>query len=381
MRIAAVIVLAAVLAGLSTRAQAQPPLNANRSGFPGSLAGPASAASAGLGLADRWLADQPFDNPALAPVARLAVTPAMQRMSRQDLRADNRDFDEQLLFFDAAGAWIGGLKWGTMWTAYASQPVVRLEDHAYVRGLFASPEPPAIIEATTTVREMRAGLGASTALAGARVGLAVEWTRRDDQYDQVEQSGSPDAGETHVEFSGDGIGGVAGARIDRGDGGPWSWSAGAGVRFVPEITVEGSSTRTLVSGDFQSSFEATRESALEGGLSGRVVVTPTFQVTAGAGGRTGQDWEGFGVGAGPSFTWSVGGAFKAPEAYWSARFGLGQEQQRGVPEPRAGIVGIGFGWGDASWTLDLSVLRRSIERADRPTSFDDRLLATYSLHF
>ena len=41
--------------------------------------------------------------------------------------------------------------------------------------------------------------------------LAVEWTRRDDAYETIEQSGSPDAGTRRLELSGDGIGFQIGA--------------------------------------------------------------------------------------------------------------------------------------------------------------------------
>lgn len=372
--------LAAILPALAA-AQLPSPLRSDQHSLPGALAGPMTAASAGVGLADRWLADAPFDNPAVRPRGRLALTPSLQRMSRQDLRAANREFDEQLVFFDAAGLWGGFEALGVMWSAYAGQPVVRLEDHAFVRGTFDSPEPPAIIEGTTSARELRAGLGISTGWGVARVGIAGEWTRRDDRYEQVEQSGSPDAGTRIADFSGDGIGGTAGVRLDLGGGGPGSVTAGASARFVPELELEGERTADLVSGQSAAPIVAVRESGWEGGASARVVITPAFSAVAGLSGRTAQAWEGFGVETGTGFAWSLAGAFHDPEATWHARVGVGQEQQRGVPEPRAGVVGIGMGWEQPTWTLDVGLLRRSIERAGRPTSFDDRLLATYTILF
>lgn len=373
----------ALLATLPSAASAQlpAPLGASNFVLPGAMHGPATAVSAGLALSDRWLGDTPFDNPAVRSAAMLAITPTLQRMSRQDLRANNREFDEQPLFIDAAGGWIGVDLLGVGWTVYASQPVVRLEDHAFIRGRLDSPDPPAIIEANATARELRAGLGASVGTGALRFGVAGEWTQRSDDYDLVEQGGSPDAGEYHVDFSGGGFGGGVGARLDLGDGGPGSVAAGAAVRFVPELELDGDQELMLVSGDSTGSVAAVRESAWEGGVSGRVIVTPGFHVTAGAGGRSAQAWEGFGLDAGQSFAWGLGGVMMDPEAPWQVRFGVGQEQHPGTREPRAGVVAIGFGWRIEGGALDLGVIRRSIERSGLPTSFDDRILGTYTLKF
>jgi len=379
----AVVLAWMLLAALPAAAGAQlpAPLGAPDFTLPGALNGPGSAASAALALSDRWLGDTPFDNPAVGGAAKLALTPTLQRMSRQDLRANNREFDEQPLFVDAAGGWIGVDLLGVGWTLYASQPLVRLEDHAFIRGRINSPDPPAVVEATTTAREFRAGIGAAIAQGPLKIGVAGEWTSRNDDYDLSEDSGSPDAGTYHADFSGSGVGFSAGLRFETGDGGPGSVIAGASARFLPELELDGEQVLELSSGDSQGPIAVVRESAWEGGASGRVVVTPGFHLTAGLGGRSEQAWDGFGLAAGSSFAWGLGGEMLDPEAPWVVRVGIGQEQHLGTPEPRAGVVGIGFGWKIESGSLDLGALRRSIERSGLPTSFDDRILGTYTLRF
>src|SRR5882672_10422595 len=97
---------AAVLVGascllLATAALAQPdPMGAALFLFPGFHPSPATATSAGLALSDRWLGDDAFDNPAVAARGRMAVSPLIERLSRQDLRADNRGFDERAAFLE-----------------------------------------------------------------------------------------------------------------------------------------------------------------------------------------------------------------------------------------------------------------------------------------
>src|SRR5438093_521081 len=146
------------------------PLNPVLFAFPGAGIAPSSARSAGLALADRWLGDQPFDNPAASPGRQALVSPVLQRVSRQDLRAANRHFDEQTGFFDAGGAWasvpVGRLSLGL----YAFQPVRRLEDNAFERGERGAPVEPAVIQTRATSREVRTGLAASLGLGWRHLG-------------------------------------------------------------------------------------------------------------------------------------------------------------------------------------------------------------------
>ena len=74
--------------------------------FPGAVVGPGSAASAGMALADRWLGDEPLSNPAVRLGREVVLSPALLHMSRQDLRADNRNFDETPVFLDASSGWM-----------------------------------------------------------------------------------------------------------------------------------------------------------------------------------------------------------------------------------------------------------------------------------
>src|SRR5258706_12175715 len=71
--------------------------------FLGSPATPAAAASAGTALADRWLGDLPFDNPAFRAQRGLELSPALIHVSRQDLRAANRNYVETSGYLDGAG--------------------------------------------------------------------------------------------------------------------------------------------------------------------------------------------------------------------------------------------------------------------------------------
>src|SRR5690349_14701646 len=99
-----------VLALASTAFAAEtlpPPLSSPDYHFPGAVASPGSAASAGVGMADAWLGEEPFENPALPAANRASLSPLLYHMSRQDLRGLNRGYTEQSAFFDGAGAWVG----------------------------------------------------------------------------------------------------------------------------------------------------------------------------------------------------------------------------------------------------------------------------------
>src|SRR5207249_8507554 len=85
--------------GVPAAALAQPsPLDSGLWAFPASASAPATATSAARALADRWLGEQPFDNPAAKPRRGVAASGVLERLSRQDLRSDNRHFQEQAAF-------------------------------------------------------------------------------------------------------------------------------------------------------------------------------------------------------------------------------------------------------------------------------------------
>ena len=364
---------AAVLLAMASDAGAQLPAPldiARLHPFPGALPGPASAVSAGLGLSDRWLGDEPFDNPAAAPARSVMVAPVYQRVKRQDLPADYRNYDETAGYLDLAGGWISLPVRGVGVTLYAFEPVLRLEDEAFT----TKPDvvPPGTFAATSSARELRAGLALSRAWRGARLGAAVEWTRREDFYDvdSVYTSGL-----SHVDFSGDGVGFQVGARVPVAS----AVVLGGALRYVPSLDLAGQ--RTIEAEALVESVSATREAGWDGGVSALWTVSDAFRVLASLGGRTAQAWDGFGVSAGRAVSWSAGFEYEEPEQPWTFRLGLGQEQQDGVPEPRAGVYALGVGWKAEALWLDLGVLRRSFERAGKATSYDDRVVVSATVGF
>jgi hypothetical protein len=355
-------------------AQLPSPLDVGgRYGFPGALPGPASAVSAGLGLSDRWLGDEPFDNPAAAPERGIMAAPVFQRVKRQDLPADYRNYEETAGYLDVAGGWLSLPVRGIGMVLYACEPVLRLEDEAFT----SKPDqvPVGTFTSTSSARELRAGLALSHAWRGARFGAAVEWTRREDSYDFNEIEGSPQPGVRHVDFSGDGIGFQAGASV------PVTSVVvlGGALRYVPALDLAGEqSDPWLAAGQ---PVAVRREAGWDGGVSTRWTVSDAFRVLASLGGRTAQAWDGFGVSSGRAASWSAGLEYEEPEQPWTFRFGLGQEQQEDVPEPRAGVLALGVGWKAEALRLDLGVLRRSFERAGKATSYDDRVVAGATVGF
>jgi len=110
-----------------------PPITPTLFSFPGAFATPPNARTAGVALANRWLGDAPFDNPAFAAWPGVELSPVILNTSRQDLRAENRNFDEQTAFFDAAGAW-GSMRYGRLAIAlYGYQPVLAPRNTTYTR--------------------------------------------------------------------------------------------------------------------------------------------------------------------------------------------------------------------------------------------------------
>ncbi|MBI1798245.1 MAG: hypothetical protein HYR73_00995, partial [Candidatus Eisenbacteria bacterium] len=218
-------------------AQLPAPIDPSRYAFPGSVPAPASGTSAALALADRWLGDEPFSNPALPPRSRLSITPVFQRVSRQDLSSSNREFSDQGGSIDLAGAYASWKIHAVALAAYFGQPGLRIEDNAYTLGLGLVPGPSAIVTTSSTAREMRTGLGVSFPLGPGQIGLAGEWTQLQHRYEYHEESGSPAAGDQSVEFSGGAFGAVVGARA------AWTLGAralelGAAVRRLPETPVD-----------------------------------------------------------------------------------------------------------------------------------------------
>ncbi len=371
-RVAAWTLAAAWLAGAAAARAAVP--DAALFPFLGSPATPASAASAGVALADRWLGDLPYDNPAFTATRGLELS----------LRAANRNYVETSGYLDGAGGWIAvPLKRLTLF-GYASQPVLRFEDNSFTRGTVAvdPANPPAMIATQAEAREVRAGGGLSWGDSGFRVGLAGEWTHRDDSYQVVERSGSPLAGTLTTTISGEGVGLQAGARRSSGRAGPHPLTVGLGVRFLPALTLTARDVlEPLAASGDTTDYDAGRDASWEGGASASVGVSPTFALTAATGMSGRQTWSGLGVDARTGFLWSIGGAFHDPAGPWTMRFGYGQQSQPGAPEPRTGLLGLGLGYNSEGMRVELGALRRSVRRGASPTSYDDRVIASVGITF
>jgi len=380
-RVALAALLALFLAAPGPAAGAPPsPLDSGLFAFPGAFDHPFSAFSASVALADAWLGDDPCGNPAVTGAGAIRVSPALVRVSRQDLRADNRNYDETPAFVDGASASIVGNSETIAGFAYVCQPVVRLEDNAYSRGTGSvNPgPPPAVIQSATTMREIRAGIGIAPSFGPVRFGAAIEYTWRDDEYELLEESGSPESGLRHVEFSGEGIGASFGA----------SWrpagrvAVAGSARLLAALDLEGEQRLELFSGDSVAAITGKRHGTWEGGVSARIAAAEGLAVLVGLGARAEEVWVGLDSRAGPCYQGAVGLDYRLPESDWSVRFGLGHEQQTDVPEPRAMRVALGVGWDLDGMILDFGVVRRSFHHgADSPISYDDRILLTARFDF
>jgi hypothetical protein len=381
-RTPALALVVALACATQAKAAPPPPLDGDLFSFPGVTVVPASAASAATALAGRWLGDEPHDNPAVAPGFRVTASPLIQRLNRQDLASRNRNFTEAGPALDGAGLAVVSPPVGRLtFSLHVSQPVLRFEEAAYTAGL-ATPgsvgTPPASVRTFASVRETRAGGGVSARLGPLRIGAGAEWTRREDLYRRTLQSGAPDDGATEVSFSGDGIGGQIGVRFEQEDTTARAWAVGAAVRLVPALTLAGSAVADLATGSSSSPTTVERAGALQGGVSARVALAPTFVAIAGAGARGAQRWEGYDVETGATWEWRIGGVFHDPAEPWTLRFGFGMERQSSVPEPRATVMAAGLGWRFADATVDLGVMRRTLGRDDRANSFDDRAVISIS---
>lgn len=350
-----------------------PPITPTLFSFPGAFATPPNARTAGVALANRWIGDAPFENPAFAAFPGVELSPLLMRVSRQDLRRQNRNFDEEAAFFDAAGAW-GSYRMGRVAIAgYGYQPVLRLENNAYTQGTQVTAQP-ATMQTNSSQREWRAGLALACSLSSTRLGAAIEYTQRMDRYKTLETSGSPTSGTTTTDFSGGGVGAQFGVHTTIGKGGAGTTEVGGGARFVPSISLEGEVEQDLLVGLTTTATRTERSPSWEGGVSVRVKVTPAFRALAAFGGHGDQDYEDFGVSRGKGSFWSIGGEYHDARDPWNVGFGYGTEEETKVPEPRASVVGIGFGWDLESTRLELGITHRSVQRAGQPNSELDEVV-------
>ncbi len=375
---AASLLLLALASLAAPRAFAQiEPLPSGFFSFPAAQPSPPSARSAALGLADRWLGDEPFDNPAAADAAGIAASPLVQHIGRQDLRAHNRDFSDTSGFLDFAGARVGARAMGA-WTfaAYAAQPELRLEDNTFTIGELGDATPPATFTSHVASREARIGLAVAWRSGPLVVGIAPEWTHRRDDLATTEQSGGPTSGTRALVISGSAVGGQAGVRLVLPPSVPGQVRIGAALRYLPKLALDGTLDQELASGGSTDAVHVDRASGWEGGVTVAARLAPDFEAFASTGGRTAQDWDGAGVRAGRSAEWSVGGEYHDARDPWTARIGGGIESHDGTPEPRASRVGVGLGWTSGKLRYDLAVLHRSLTRPGAPNSSDDRAVGT-----
>lgn len=369
--------LALLVAAGPARAQLPVTITPELFPFPGAHESPASAASAGLALADRWLGIEPFANPAGWRHATLTLSPMLLHVSRQDLRAQNRNYEETSVWFDGAGASFT-MGAGALGIAlYGYQPVVRLEDNAFERGRLISS---GTVTSNSSAREFRGGAALSLGSERRRLGFAAEWTERADHYERIEQTGGPSSGTYTVDFTGGAPGGQAGFRLTFG---PDSGTVilGGAMRYIPELSLAGDETIAVATGTTTTAVEATRTAAWEGGLSLRVALTEALAALAAGGGSTEQEYKGWGVTRGAGAEWKVGFEYHDRRDPWTVRIGFGQEQQSGVPEPRAFAFGIGIGFLLDTTRLEGGLVHRSFSRNDLPASADDRVVVSLVQRF
>jgi len=379
-RAAALCAAVLVLAGTSARAQTPPPPLADSAfGFPvpGDYVTPATAASAGLALADRWLGSSIYENPAADVPRGIEASPVLQRTSRQDLSSQNHDFEQTFAYFDLAGLSLSlpvG-KWGLV--LYGWQPVLRLEEQTYTTGPILAP---AQVNQLDTQREIRAGGAVSRGFGGLRLGVAGEWVHRDDKYEVHEQSGVGPEGIV-TDFKGDGYGVSGGLTYQKDPDKVMGYTLGGAVHYSNDIPLTGTVDSHLVVADTTYDFTATRGSEWSGGLSARMMVSPATRVVLGLSGRSGQKWDGFGLETTSGGGWSAGLDWKDDELPWGARFGVGQEWNPGALEKQTGLLAIGFTYVSNGLVMDLGLMHRNLDREGYAHSADNRVVVTVKVGF
>lgn len=305
----------------------------------------------------------------------------LQRIDRQDLGADNSEFSQTTAFIDAAGAsiaWRPGV-WGVV--LHASQPVLRRETSTFSVGIFDGLSAPARVQVDASHRESRFGLALSRGFGGWRVGLSGEWIRRDDQMTTLEVSGSPESGERLLRFDGSAVGGALGVAWTQPEAGRRPLSVGFALRSVGALTVEGEAVAELLAEDTREAVRAERGAVTEGGGSVRLGLGPDTGLWAMAGWRSAEDWREFALVTDAATRWRLGLDYHGADTPWTVRLGFGIDDQPGTPEPRASVLGLGFGWDAGDLGLDLGLTHRSFRRGDLATQHDDRLVATLRVGF
>jgi hypothetical protein len=345
--------------------------------FPGGFLNPVTATSAGRAVADAWLGESPYGNPAAPIVKAVEISGQMSHISRQDLRATNHEYDETWGFFSGGGL-AGGVSVSDrlgVWV-YASRPESRFEENAFAAGTASDPSvQPAVVQSRSEATESRAGAGVSAQVGAFRLGIAVENTWRSDRYQYTETSGAPSAGTRDLAFDGDAIGVQGGVYWASHAEPRGKFEVGAAVKRLTELEVTGTEIDRIAVGDTIVDANATREAGWEGGGTVAYGVSESFRVMGGFGGRTAQAWEGFGVTSGAWIHWAIAADYHHPAEPWGLHFGFGGDQQDDVPEESATAFGIAGDWAFGQTTLTVSAMRRSLDRDDAPKSWDTRFMA------
>jgi hypothetical protein len=209
--------------------------------------------------------------------------------------------------------------------------------------------------------------------------------RRDDSYETHEQSGSPLSGDRTVGFRGNGFGASLGVVYTKDADQPWGSTIGAAIRWDGDLSLKGHADENLLTGDTTYAIATTRKSAISGGVSGRVLVSPSTWIVAGLSRNAAESWSGFGtsdVRSDAGLGFGIGLIWKDAEMPWGVRFGLGQETSPGARETKSGLASAGFNWVSDGVQLDLGVMHRNLAREGGfPRSSDDRILATVRVAF
>lgn len=363
-------------------ASAPPPLNiGGRFTFPAAATSAGDAVSAGLARADRWLGTGPFDNPALAPARGIVLSPIALHGSRQDLSADNREFEQTFALFDFAGASLTVPVRAVSLSLYAWQPVIRREEVAFNLGNGVVVGPPARLALEGEARESVAGLAASYGRADWRVGIAGEWVRRADFYASTETSGSPGSGTRELTFDGSGLQFGVGMTWQHAADTRWGWRLGGALHVSPALDLTGESVNRLLTGDTTLAVAVTREALWNGGLSASLTLSPETRMFATVGTRAPEEWTGFDVATGTASEWRAGIEYRDPETPYAVRAGLGMERLPDSAEPKAGVIGVGLSMFSGDTVFDLGLTHRTLTLPDSPKSYETRLIGSVRVGF